>query len=150
MLEEAEDTLGLSEEVYPLVLSLLAALNKAGSALFQAASVVFLAHLYDVPLPTSAVAGLFVAVFLVALTVAPVPSASVVTLAPALDTVGVPISGLAILFGVDRLPDMFRSAVNMTSHMVWAVVVQELAMGGRNPETVSGGGQGAESETSGG
>ena len=51
MLEEAEDNLGLSEEVYPLVLSLLAALNKAGSALFQAASVVFLAHLYDVPLP---------------------------------------------------------------------------------------------------
>ena len=147
MLEEAEDNLGLSEEVYPLVLSLLAALNKAGSALFQAASVVFLAHLYDVPLPTSAVAGLFVAIFLVALTVAPVPSASVVTLAPALDTVGVPISGLAILFGVDRLPDMFRSAVNMTGHMVWAVVVQELTMGGRNPGNDGGGGQRAEPES---
>jgi len=134
MLEEAEDNLGLSEEVYPLVLSLLAALNKAGSALFQAASVVFLAHIYGIPLPTSALAGLFVAVFLVALTVAPVPSASVVTLAPALDTVGVPIAGLAILFGVDRIPDMFRSAVNMTSHMVWAVVVQEMGMGGREKE----------------
>ncbi len=144
MLEEAEDNLKLSEEVYPLVLSLLAALNKAGSALFQAASVVFLAHLYDVSLPTSAMGGLFVAVFLVALTVAPVPSASVVTLAPALDTVGVPIAGLAILFGVDRSPDMFRSAVNMTSHMVWAVVVQELAMGGR----ASGGRSEGEAERS--
>jgi Na+/H+-dicarboxylate symporter len=133
MLEEAADNLKLSEEVYPLVLSLLAALNKAGSALFQAASVVFLAHLYDVPLPPSSLAGLFVAIFLVALTVAPVPSASVVTLAPALDAVGVPLSGLAILFGVDRIPDMFRSAVNMTSHMVWAVVVQERAMGGGDP-----------------
>lgn len=129
MLEEAEDNLGLSPEVYPLVLSLLAALNKAGSALFQAASVVFLAHLYDVPLSGSAMGGLFVAIFLVALTVAPVPSASVVTLAPALDTVGVPLSGLAILFGVDRIPDMFRSAVNITSHMVWAVVVQTLTLG---------------------
>ncbi|MGW8267389.1 MAG: dicarboxylate/amino acid:cation symporter, partial [Longimicrobiales bacterium] len=107
MLEEAADNLELSEEVYPLVLSLLAALNKAGSALFQAASVVFLAHLYDVALPASALAGLFVAIFLVALTVAPVPSASVVTLAPALDTVGVPVAALAILFGVDRIPDMF-------------------------------------------
>lgn len=131
MLEEADENLHLSEEVYPLVLSLLAALNKAGSALFQAASVVFLAHLYDVPLPTSAMAGLSVAIFLVALTVAPVPSASVVTLAPALDAVSVPISGLAILFGVDRIPDMFRSAVNITSHMVWAVVVEEIALGGR-------------------
>jgi len=130
MLEEAADNLKLSEEVYPLVLSLLAALNKAGSALFQSASVVFLAHLYDVPLPISSLAGLFVAIFLVALTVAPVPSASVVTLAPALATVGVPMSGLAILFGVDRIPDMFRSAVNMTSHMVWAVVIQERGMGG--------------------
>lgn len=129
MLEEAEDNLGLSEEVYPLVLALLAALNKAGSALFQAASVVFLAHLYEVPLPASAMGGLFVAVFLVALTVAPVPSASVVTLAPALDTVGVPLGGLAILFGVDRIPDMFRSAVNMTSHMVWAVVVERFSLG---------------------
>jgi Na+/H+-dicarboxylate symporter len=45
----------------------------------------------------------------------------------------VPLSGLAILFGVDRIPDMFRSAVNMTSHMVWAVVVQERAMGGGDP-----------------
>ncbi len=127
MLEEAEENLALSESIYPLVLSLLAALNKAGSALYQAAAVVFLAHLYAVPLPGSAVAGLFLSVFLVALTVAPVPSASVVTLAPALDTVGVPVAGLAVLFGVDRIPDMFRSAVNMTSHMVWAVVVERLA-----------------------
>lgn len=134
MLEEAEKNLNLSDEVYPLVLSLLAALNKAGSALFQAASVVFLAHLYDVPLPLTAMGGLFVAVFLVALTVAPVPSASVVTLAPALDTVGVPMAGLAILFGVDRIPDMFRSAVNMTSHMVWAVVVEKLAFGEEGSE----------------
>jgi Na+/H+-dicarboxylate symporter len=149
MLEEAEDNLHLSEEVYPLVLSLLAALNKAGSALFQAASVVFLAHLYDVPLPLSAMGGLFVAVFLVALTVAPVPSASVVTLAPALDTVGVPMAGLAILFGVDRIPDMFRSAVNMTSHMVWAVVVEALTLGRTDPggsrkgEVESGSGEGS-------
>jgi len=135
MLEEAKENLELSEAVYPLVLSLLAALNKAGSALFQAAAVVFLAHLYDVPLPTSALPGLMIAIFLVALTVAPVPSASVVTLAPALDAVGVPMAGLAILFGVDRIPDMFRSAVNMTSHMVWAVVVQERGLGGSESRT---------------
>lgn len=138
MLEEAEENLGLSEEVYPLVLSLLAALNKAGSALFQAAAVVFLAHLYDVPLPLTAMGGLFLAVFLVALTVAPVPSASVVTLAPALETVGVPVGGLAILFGVDRIPDMFRSAVNMTSHMVWALVVENLTLRRNGPDQPPG------------
>jgi Na+/H+-dicarboxylate symporter len=133
MMEEAEDNLKLSDEVYPLVLSLLASMNKAGSALFQGASVVFLASVYDVPLPLSAVGGLFLAVFLVALTVAPVPSAGVVTLAPALDTVGVPLAGLGLLLGVDRIPDMFRSALNITGHMVWAVVVEELTIGRTGP-----------------
>jgi Na+/H+-dicarboxylate symporter len=133
MMEEAEDNLGLSDEVYPLVLSLLASMNKAGSALFQGASVVFLASVYDVPLPLSAVGGLFLAVFLTALTVAPVPSAGVVTLAPALDTVGVPMAGLGLLLGVDRIPDMFRSALNITGHMVWAVAVEELTIGRTGP-----------------
>jgi Na+/H+-dicarboxylate symporter len=129
MLEEAEDNLHLSKEVYPIVIPLLAPLNKAGSALFQAASVVFLAHIYEVALPLTAIGGLFLAVFLVALTVAPVPSASVVTLAPALETVGVPLAGLAILFGIDRIPDMARSFVNITGHMVWAVVVERMILG---------------------
>lgn len=133
MLEEAQDNLGLSREAYPLILSLLAPMNKAGSALFQGASVVFLAALYDVPIPLSAMGALFLAVFLVALTVAPVPSAGVVTLAPALDTLGVPLAGMAVLLGIDRIPDMFRSALNITGHMVWAVVVEELALGRTGP-----------------
>ncbi len=129
MLEEAEDNLRLSKGIYPLILSLLAPLNKAGSALFQAASVVFLAGLFDVPLPVAGMGALFVAVFLVALTVAPVPSAGVVTLAPALETVGVPLAGMGILLGIDRIPDMCRSFVNITGHMIWAVVVEELTVG---------------------
>jgi Na+/H+-dicarboxylate symporter len=146
MLEEADTNLKLSKESYPLILSLLAPLNKPGSALFQSASVVFLAALYDVPLPVAGFGALFVAVFMVALTVAPVPSASVVTLAPALDAVGVPAAGLAILFGIDRIPDMFRSAVNITGHMVWAVVVEELALGRTGP----GGSREGEEEGNGG
>jgi Na+/H+-dicarboxylate symporter len=69
-------------------LALLAPMNKPGSALFQAASVVFLAALYDVPLPISGMGALFLAVFLVALTVAPVPSASVVVEEMALGRTG--------------------------------------------------------------
>lgn len=132
MMQEADSRLGLSRDVYPLVLSLLAPLHKAGSALFQAAAVVFLASVYGVPFPPSAMGGAFLAIFLTALTVAPVPSAAVVTLAPALSTVGVPLSGLGILFGVDRIPDMFRSALNINGHMVWAVVVERLTLRGPN------------------
>lgn len=133
MLEEAQENLELSPEAYPLILALLAPMNKPGSALFQAASVVFLAALYDVPLPISGMGALFLAVFLVALTVAPVPSAGVVTLAPALAALGVPLAGMAVLLGIDRIPDMFRSSLNITGHMVWAVVVEEMALGRTGP-----------------
>jgi proton glutamate symport protein len=68
--------------------------------------------------------------FLVSLTVAPVPSSSVVTLAPALDAIGIPIAGLAILFGIDRIPDMMRSAVNMLSQISVAALVDRWTGGG--------------------
>jgi len=124
MLEEAQGRLKLSPSVATLVLPLGASMYRPGSALFQGAAVVFLAHLYQVPIPVAALGGAFLATFLVSLTVAPVPSSSVVTLAPALDTVGVPISGLAILLGVDRIPDMFRTAVNAVGQLTTTALVE--------------------------
>ncbi len=124
MIEEAEENLGLSPSIATLVLPLGASMYRAGSALFQGAAIVFLAHLYNVPIPPAAVGGAVLATFLVSLTVAPVPSSSVVTLAPALDAVGIPMSGLAILLGVDRIPDMFRSAVNALGHLTTAVLME--------------------------
>jgi len=67
------------------------------------------------------------ATFLVALTVAPVPSASVVTLPPALAAVGVPVDGLGMLLGIDRIPDMFRTAVNVTGDVAAVAVVRRTA-----------------------
>ena len=123
IIEEAESNLGLSPTTATLVLPLGASMYRPGSALFQGASIIFLAHLYQVPIPAAAVGGALLATFLVSLTVAPVPSSSVVTLAPALDTVGVPLAGLAILLGVDRIPDMFRTAVNALGQITTAVLV---------------------------
>ena len=72
--------------------------------------------------PGEYVAAVF-ATFLVALTIAPVPSASVVTLPPALGAVGVPIDGIGILLGIDRIPDMFRTVVNVSGDVAAAAVV---------------------------
>jgi len=119
--------LGVSPQVRDLVIPLAASMNRAGSGLFQGASVVFLAWLYQVDVPGGAWGGAVIACFFAAATVAPVPSASIMTLAPALDAVGVPLAGLGILLGVDRVPDMFRSGTNMTGHMAAAVVVQGVA-----------------------
>jgi Na+/H+-dicarboxylate symporter len=145
MLEEAEEKLHLDPAVATLLLSLGVSMYRAGSALFQGACVVFLAHVYAVDIPISAIGGGLLATFLVSLTVAPVPSASVMTLAPALETVGVPLDGVAILLGIDRIPDMFRTVLNATGQLACATVVdgqtrttprgesQGVARGGLNP-----------------
>jgi Na+/H+-dicarboxylate symporter len=129
-LEEAKLKLGVSETVADLVLPLGASMYRSGSALFQGAAVIFLAHLFDVPIPPAALGGAVLATFLVSLTVAPVPSSGVVTLAPALDTIGVPLAGLSILLGIDRIPDMFRTTVNLLGQITTAVLVDQWVGGG--------------------
>ena len=115
--------LGVSTTIADLLVPLGASMHRPGSALFQGAAIVFLAYLYDVPIPAAAIAGAVLATFLVSLTVAPVPSSSVVTMAPALDAVGVPVAGLAIILGIDRIPDMMRSGVNLLAQASAAVLV---------------------------
>lgn len=122
MLQDAR-TLGISEDALDLALPLAAALNRAGSALYQGSAVVLLAALSGIELGAGRSLGAALAVFFAAMTVAPVPSASVMTLAPALQTAGIPLAGLGLLLGIDRFPDMFRSAVNVLGHLVTAAVV---------------------------
>jgi Na+/H+-dicarboxylate symporter len=124
---QAADSLGVPREVPSLVLPLGASLNRAGSALFQGAGVVFLAWLYQAPLPLAGLGGAVLATFLAAFTVASAPAASVVSLAPALSHVGVPLDGLGVLLGVDRIPDMLRTAANATGTITAAVILQERA-----------------------
>jgi len=137
MIEEATEKVKVTPSVVTLVVPLGASMYRPGSALFQGAAVVFLAHLYQVPVPVAALGGAILATFLVSLTVAPVPSSSIVTLAPALDTVGVPLSGMAILLGVDRIPDMFRTAVNCMGQVTTSVLVDRWVGGGEAPPPAS-------------
>ncbi|MGH7548483.1 MAG: dicarboxylate/amino acid:cation symporter [Gemmatimonadales bacterium] len=123
MLHAAEDDLKISRTVAGFVLPLGAAVNRAGSALYQAVAVLFLAQLYGIGfgVPEAFQAG--VAVFLASLTVASVPSASIVSLTPALVSTGLPLSGLTLLIGLDRVPDMFRTMTNVTGHVTAAAVI---------------------------
>ena len=122
-LQETTKNLKVSHTIADLVIPLGASMHRPGSALFQGAAIVFLAYLYDVPIPAAMIGAAMLATFLVSLTVAPVPSSGVITLAPALDAVGVPVAGLAIMLGIDRIPDMMRSAVNLLNQVATAVLV---------------------------
>ncbi len=131
-LEETTKNLKVSTTIADLLVPLGASMHRPGSALFQGAAIVFLAYLYDVPIPAAAIGAAMLATFLVSLTVAPVPSSSVVTMAPALDAVGVPVAGLALILGVDRIPDMMRSGVNLLSQVSAAVLVDRWTGAERN------------------
>jgi len=122
-LEETTKNLGVSETIADLLIPLGASMYRPGSALFQGAAIVFLAHIYNVPVAIGAAGAVIFATFLVHLTVAPVPSSSVVTMAPALDAIGVPVAGLALILGIDRIPDMIRSCVNVLGQISAAVLI---------------------------
>jgi Na+/H+-dicarboxylate symporter len=128
-LEETTKNLKVSTTIADLLVPLGASMHRPGSALFQGAAIVFLAYLFDVPIPLAAVGGAMIATFLVSLTVAPVPSSGVITMAPALDAIGVPVAGLAIILGIDRIPDMMRSGVNLLAQVSTAVLVDRWTKG---------------------
>jgi Na+/H+-dicarboxylate symporter len=126
MLEVADDELRISSTVSGFVIPLGAGLGRAGSACFQGAGLVFLAWLFGISLAVSGIGGAVLATFIVSFTVPSIPGGSVLSLAPALGTAGVPLDGMAVLLGVDRIPDMARTATNVTGTLAATVVVARL------------------------
>ncbi len=123
MLEAAEGDLRISRTVASFALPLGATVNRAGSALFQAAAVLFAAQLFGATFGFAEVCQAGAAVFLASLTVASVPAGSVLSLAPTFSATGLPLSGLSLLLGLDRIPDMFRTMTNVTGHLTGAAVI---------------------------
>ena len=123
MLEAAESDLRISRPVASFVLPLGASIGRSGSALFQAVAVLFVARLYGVSLGVGSTFAAGAAVFLASLTVASVPSASIVSLVPAFAATGLPLAGLQLLLGLDRVPDMFRTMTNVFGTLTAATVV---------------------------
>jgi Na+/H+-dicarboxylate symporter len=77
-------------------------------------------------MPLTAVGGALLATIIVSFTVPSIPGGSIVSLAPAMGTVGIPLDGMAVLLGVDRIPDMARTATNVTGTLAITVIVDRL------------------------
>src|SRR5712691_5392652 len=123
MLDAAANDLKISRMLSSFVLPLGATVNRAGSALFQAVAVLFVAQLYGVSFGFAQMFQAGAAVFLASLTVASIPYGSIVSLTPAFASAGLPLAGLTLLIGLDRIPDMFRTMTNVTGHLTAAAVV---------------------------
>lgn len=123
----AQDELGISREVAGFVLPLGATLNMNGTALFEGATVLFLAQVFGVPLSWKAQVLVVLLAVVTAIGTAGVPGGSIPLLMMVLATVGVPAEGIAVVLGVDRLLDMCRTTLNVTGDLVTASIVERLS-----------------------
>jgi Na+/H+-dicarboxylate symporter len=104
---------GRAASVMPIALSIF----HLGAAVMQTVGALFVARVYDLDLPAVQTASMAVAVFFASAAVPGVPGGSVVAMTPVLLSAGLPPEGLGILLAVDAVPDMFRTAANVTGAM---------------------------------
>ena len=122
-METARDRLGVSERVTSFVLPLGATINMDGTALYQGVAAVFIAQVYGLSLSVADQAAIVMTATLASIGTAAVPGAGLIMLVIVLEAVGVPVEGIALIFGIDRLLDMCRTVVNVTGDAMVAVVV---------------------------
>ena len=122
-MEKAEHDLGVSEEVSSFVLPLGATINMDGTAVYMSVAAVFIAQTLGIPVDLGAQATIVFTAMLASIGTAAVPSAGIVMLVIVLEAIGVPAAGIALIFGVDRVLDMCRTATNITGDAAVATVV---------------------------
>jgi dicarboxylate/amino acid:cation (Na+ or H+) symporter, DAACS family len=119
----AREGLGLPPEIAGFVLPLGATLNMNGSALFEGATVLFLAQVFGVDLSLGAQLMVVTMAVVTAIGTAGIPGGSIPLLMMILGMVGVPMQGIAVILGVDRILDMCRTVLNVTGDLVTSTVV---------------------------
>ena len=122
-MECTEKDLGVSKKISSFALPLGATINMDGTALYQGVSTVFIAQVYGWGLAPAQQLTIVLTALLASIGTAGTPAAGVMTLAIVLKSIGVPLEGIAIILGVERILDMCRSVVNVTGDASCAVVV---------------------------
>ncbi|HAA00261.1 MAG TPA: dicarboxylate/amino acid:cation symporter [Flavobacteriales bacterium] len=118
-----EEELGMKEETTGFVLPLGATINMDGTSLYQAVAAIFIAQTYGMELGLTEQLGIVLTATLASIGAAPVPGAGMVMLVIILQSAGLNAEGLALIIGVDRILDMFRTTVNITSDATVAAII---------------------------
>lgn len=122
-MECAQERLGVHEEVASFVLPIGATVNMDGTALYQGVAAVFIAQLYDIPLGLGGQLTIILTATLASIGTAGVPGVGMIMLVIVLQSVGIPLQGIAVILGVDRVLDMCRTSVNVTGDCMVCCVV---------------------------
>ncbi len=119
----AKETFKISDKVASFVLPLGATINMDGTALYQGVCVLFVAQAYGVTLTAAQLVTIILTATLGSIGTAGVPGAGLIMLTIVLTSVGLPLEGIALVAGIDRVLDMARTSINVVGDMSAALVV---------------------------
>ena len=117
------EKLGLDKDMYPVSIPLGATINMDGTALYMGICSLFIANVFGIPLTVDQMMMIVLTGTLASIGTAGVPGAGLIMQAMVLQSVGLPMEGLALVAGIDRVLDMFRTCLNITGDAAVAVAV---------------------------
>ena len=123
---ECSEKLGADKEISAFVLPLGATINMDGTAIYQGVCAIFIASCFGIELTLAQMATIVITATLASIGTAGVPGAGMVMLAMVLTSVGLPVEGIALVAGVDRIFDMGRTVLNITGDASCSVIVSNL------------------------
>lgn len=122
-MESVEKNLGVPKTISSFVLPLGATINMDGTALYQGVCALFIAQVFGIHLTLAQQMVIILTATLASIGTAGVPGAGLIMLTMVLQSVGLPLEGIALIAGIDRVLDMARTCINVTGDMAGAVVV---------------------------
>jgi Na+/H+-dicarboxylate symporter len=121
----AEQGLGVSKTTASMVVPLGATVNMNGTAMYLAVAAVFVAQFVGIQLTADDYVVITTTITLVAIGTAAVPGGSIVMMPIVFASVGLPVEAIALILGVDRILDMFRTTINVTGDAVVSAVIDK-------------------------
>ena len=124
--KECSDKLGANPEYSSFILPLGATINMDGTAIYMGVATIFIATCYGVTLTMSQMLAVVLTATLASIGTAGVSGAGMIMLAMVLEAVGLPVEGIALIYGVDKIFDMGRTTLNIVGDASCAVVVSKI------------------------
>ena len=124
-MKNVQEKLGVSREVTSFVLPLGATINMDGTSVYMGVCSLFIANVFGIDLSFGQMAMIVLTGTLASIGTAGVPGAGLIMLAMVLESVGLPLEGLGLVAGIDRILDMFRTCLNITGDAAVACVINE-------------------------
>ena len=115
--------MGVSEKISSFTIPLGATINMDGTSIMQGVAVVFVAQVFGIQLHLTDYITVIATATIASIGTAGVPSVGLITLSMVFESVGLPVEGIALIMGIDRLLDMCRTTVNITGDAVCTTII---------------------------